>query len=313
MSFTASVKDELSHINATCPHCDYALLSGIVRICGSLSLKGSTTSHSRYSVTIATEAGVVARMIINLTHTLFDLDTYLTVRHSNLHKTRNYVIQIPYQDSLPTFLHTLEILDATGALCTGIPQKLLQRTCCAQAFLRGCFIAGGFMSDPRTSFHMEISVSSAAFAREIVALADTFGIVIRSNQRRSTISLYIKKFDSILLFLQVVGAKRLSRAFENIRKVKRLKNEVNRRVNAEMANQTRSCMAATDQLLLIEKVQARYAPDDLPRALRQFCEVRQAHPELSLAALGELVSPQASKSAMYHRVLRLQKLVDTLE
>ena len=85
MSFTASVKDELSHINATCPHCDYALLSGIVRICGSLSLKGSTTSHSRYSVTIATETGVVARMIINLTHTLFDLDTYLTVRHSNLH------------------------------------------------------------------------------------------------------------------------------------------------------------------------------------------------------------------------------------
>ena len=39
MSFTASVKDELSRITPGCPSCEYALLSGIIRICGSLSLE----------------------------------------------------------------------------------------------------------------------------------------------------------------------------------------------------------------------------------------------------------------------------------
>ena len=38
--------------------------------------------------------------------------------------------------------------------------------------------------------------------------------------------------------------------------------------------------------------------------------MRRENPELSLAALGELLDPPASKSAMYHRVLRLQELVD---
>ena len=48
----------------------------------------------------------------------------------------------------------------------------------------------------------------------------------------------------------------------------------------------------------------------LPPALREFCLLRRANPDVSLAALGQRCSPPASKSAMYHRFLRLQSLVD---
>ncbi len=51
----------------------------------------------------------------------------------------------------------------------------------------------------------------------------------------------------------------------------------------------------------------------LPPALREFCVLRRANPELSLAALGKRCSPPSSKSAMYHRVLRLQQLVEERE
>ena len=107
-----------------------------------------------------------------------------------------------------------------------------------------------------------------------------------------------------------MGAGRVARVVEIARAKKSVKNDVNRRVNAEMANQARSTGAAADQLELIEEAERLIGMRSLPPALRSFCEVRRANPELSLAALGQEMDPPASKSAMYHRVLRLQQLVD---
>ena len=105
-TFTAQVKDELSRVEGECPQCKYAQLSAIVRICGTLSFRGS----GHYSVHISTETGAVARTMIKLTHELFDLDTSLTVRQSVLHKTRNYLIEIGEQEQLEEDLMQLGIL-----------------------------------------------------------------------------------------------------------------------------------------------------------------------------------------------------------
>ncbi|MBF0916044.1 MAG: DNA-binding protein WhiA, partial [Atopobium sp.] len=51
----------------------------------------------------------------------------------------------------------------------------------------------------------------------------------------------------------------------------------------------------------------------LPPAIKDFCVARRDNPELSLTALGELFVPPVSKSAMYHRLLRLEKIVQDLE
>ena len=106
-----------------------------------------------------------------------------------------------------------------------------------------------------------------------------------------------------------MGATRSAMAVGNVRRMKSLKNDVNRRVNAEMANQARSTGAAADQLQLIAQAERGMGLRALPPALREFCLLRRANPELSLVALGALCDPPASKSAMYHRVLRLQALV----
>lgn len=49
--------------------------------------------------------------------------------------------------------------------------------------------------------------------------------------------------------------------------------------------------------------------DNLRRALAAFCEARRAHPDLSLRDLGAAMRPPMSKSALYHRVLRLEQLL----
>ena len=308
MSFTARVKDELSRVEGA-PAAELAQLSALIRVCGTLSFRGS----GRYSIRIATETGAVARTIIKLTHKLFDLETPLTVRRSVLHKTRNYLIEMPEQDELAEDLVTLGILVPGRGLATGVPASLLGTPAARAAFVRGAFMAGGFIADPRGDFHLEIAVTGEDFARGLVAIVGSFGVSARLYRRRGAYAIYLKSFDDVIALLRAMGAGRMARVVELARAKKSVKNDVNRRVNAEMANQARSTGAAVEQLELIERAERAPGLSALPPALREFCRVRRANPELSLAALGEMLDPPASKSAMYHRVLRLQAIVEEAE
>ncbi len=306
MSFTAQVKDELSRVEGICPNCAYAQLSAIVRVCGTLSFRGP----GRYSIRVSTETGAVARTMIKLTHELFDLETRLTVRHSNLHKVRNYLIEIPEQDEMESDLVRLGILVPGRGLAQGAPVQLLRRRCCRAAFIRGAFMAGGFVADPRGDFHLEIAVTGERFAQDIIELIGEHGITARLNRRRGAYAIYLKSFDDVVKLLRVMGAARSARAIENVRQVKQAINDVNRRVNAETANLSRTTNAAGTQLELIDEAEHLIGLRQLPPAVREFCELRRENPELSLADLGALASPPTKKSGMYHRLLRLRSLVE---
>lgn len=306
MSFTVDVKKELSHVEDSCPDCAYAQLSAIIRVCGTLSFRG----QGRYAIRVSTETGDVARTMIRLTHELFGLETTLTVRHSNLHKARNYLIEIPEQDNLEQALVRLGILVPGRGLASGVPVRLLQKRCCRAAFVRGAFLAGGFVADPRGDFHLEIAVTGERFASDIVTLMGEHRIKARLNRRRGSYVIYLKSYHDVVALLRVMGGERPARAIENVRYLKSLKNDVNRRVNAEMANQLRSSYAASEQVELIEEAERLIGLKKLPPAVREFCELRLSHPELSLADLGALASTPTKKSGMYHRYLRLRSLVD---
>ena len=305
MSFTAEVKDELSRVEGDCEGCGLAELSALMRICGTLTLTGS----GRHSIRVSTETGAVARSTIKLTHELLDLETLLTVRRSVLHKARNYLIEIPEQDRLASQLERLQILDPGLKIHPGVPERLLGPACCRAAFVRGAFMAGGFVADPRGDFHLEIAVVGEEFARGLADVLSSLGIQARLNHRRGAFSIYLKSFDDVLCLLRVMGAQRMARVVEVARARKSVKNDVNRRVNAEVANQARSSSAAAAQLDLIDRADELVGISHLPPAVREFCVARREHPELSLAALGETFDPPASKSAMYHRLLRLEQIV----
>ena len=174
-------------------------------------------------------------------------------------------------------------------------------------------MAGGFVADPRGDFHLEIAVTGDQYADDIVNLAEHEGCQARLNHRRGMFAIYFKSFDDVVTLLRAMGAQRSALAVVNVRRVKSLKNDVNRRVNAEMANNRRTTHAAGSQQVLIDQVEEQVGFEVLPPALREFCLLRREHPELSLAELGMLCKPRASKSAMYHRVLRLQRMVEASE
>lgn len=306
MSFSAEVRDELARCEPKCEFCDLATLAALVRVCGTLSFAGP----GRYRLQIATETGAVARTMIGLTHKILKLKTEFTVRKSVLHKVRNYLIALPDQPDLGKALVLLGILDRHGALVRGVPHHVVARDCCRLAYIRGALIAGGFVADPKSDFHLEIAVQGEEFARGLAGLIGELGINARVNPRRASFAVYIKSADDIKKLLTLAGASRCVAEIEEARAVKSVKNEVNRRVNAELANQTRSAGAAQRQMELIGELEHLGLRDGLPQALEDFCLLREANPDLSLRDLGQLADPPLSKSALYHRVLRLEKMVE---
>ena len=309
MSFTAEVKDELSRVQPVCEGCEYAELAAMVRICGTLSFKGS----GRFSLYVSTETGSVARTVYNLVHRLLKLETLYTPRRSRLHRVRNHLIELPEQDGLDEALVSLGILSPGRGLAPGIPQHLLQNDCCKRAFIRGAFMAGGFIADPRGDFHLEIAVMGETYATELAELIGSMGIRARLNHRRGAFAIYVKSFNDVLALLNLMGAQRSAAAVTHVRAIKAARNEVNRQTNADIANGNRTADAVVGQMRLINKAEKLIGFSALPRAVREFCVARLENPGLSLADLGAELTPPVSKSAMYHRLLRLEALVKEAE
>ena len=304
MSFTAEVKDELARVPPTCSHCEKATLAALVRIEGTLFVSGP----GRYRVEVATDVGNVARLIIKLLHGIYHLKTDLTVRRSVLHKTPNYLIEVPSQPHLADALRDMGVLSAGEGLELGIRPELVEKRCCAAAYLRGAFLGSGFISNPRGDFHFEITVESESLAEGLVALMEEQGIHARIMQRRSTYMVYLKSGAAILEFLAFTGAHHCALAMENERVVKSVRNDVNRMTNAEVANQAKSANAAVDQLFAIRTVLEAYGMENLPPALQDFIKLHVAFPDATLKELGQRANPPLSKSAVYHRVRRIEQM-----
>lgn len=304
MSFTSDVKDELARVEPTCRHCEKATLAALVRIEGTLFFSG----NGKYRVEIATDSASVGRLIIKLLHGIYDLKTELVVRRSVLHKTPNYLIEVPVQPRLASALLDLGVISPEGGLQMGIDPDLVKKQCCGAAYLRGAFLGSGFVSSPKSDFHFEITVESEELAGGLVALMEEKGINAKVMRRRNSYMVYLKSGDAILEFLAFVEAHRCALAMEEERVVKSVRNDVNRAINAELANEQKATKAALSQILTIKQVLQTNDFESLPPALQDFIRLRVSYPDVSLKELGLRANPPLSKSAVNHRLRRLESM-----
>jgi DNA-binding protein WhiA len=304
VSFTSEVKDELSRVTPPKACCPKAELAALVRVEGTLHITGG----ERFRLEIATETAPVARKVIKLLHSLYGLKTELTVRRSVLHKTNNYLITVPSQPQLAPAMTDLGVLDETLGFTYGVPARLTRRDCCAVSYLRGAFLGGGFVADPHGDFHFELTAESEELARDLVRLMARFGIEARITRRRGLHAVYLKGAEPIVTFLALAGAHRALLRTEDVRIIKSMRNDVNRLVNAETANLQKAAEAAMSQVVDIRYLAETRGLDVLPPALRELTALRIEHPDVSLRELGELADPPLSKSAVYHRIRRIEAL-----
>lgn len=308
MSFAVEVKEELSLVGPVCSHCQRALLAAIIRIEGSVCLTGKGSMR----LEVNTESFVAARIAMQLLREIYRLETQVTVRRNVLHKTPNYLLKIPMQAKLPEALRDMGIIGDEGFI-QGIDPKITKKHCCSEAYLRGIFLGCGFISNLKGDFHFELTVESEQLAKDLVGILQSRGVHARFTTRRNNYIIYMKSGSDICDFLALVGAHKCALELEQEILMRSVRNDVNRQMNAEVANTMKAWDASASQRSAIDKVVGWYGFNGLPPALQEYVLLRKANPESTLRELGELADPPLSKSAIAHRARRIEQMAEQID
>ena len=194
----------------------------------------------------------------------------------------------------------------TQAATRAVPEAACDR----KAMLRGLFLGCGSVNAPSARYHLEFVAPNASWAKEIGHVTEAAGARTGIMERSGQHVVYVKEGDGIVRLLSLMGASRAVMEFENVRVVREVSGKVNRRLNFETANIGKTIGSGLRQAAAIERLESMGKLDRVPPALREMARWRSNNPELNLGELA--VRMKLSKSAVNHRLRRLQELADTL-
>lgn len=192
------------------------------------------------------------------------------------------------------------------------PEGMLKNEACRRAFLRGAFLAGGYVSDPEGAYHWEVVTTSEARAQELAALLKDWGLPARATVRKGKNLVYIKSSEAISSVLSLMGAYQSTLQWENARAYRSLQGQVNRQVNCDLGNSAKVSQAGENQIRAIQTIQEKAGLASLPRPLQDIARLRLANPDLPLKDLGALLDPPVGKSGVNHRLRKLLQIADEL-
>lgn len=177
------------------------------------------------------------------------------------------------------------------------------RACDRRAFLRGLLLGSGSVSAGPGGPHVEFVLPDAGTARRLQALLAASEVRASRMERRGRQVVYLKGQEQIAGLLRVTGANRALLDFESSRVSREVRNRLNRLLNAEEANLSRTVHAADRQLQAIARLEGTGELERLVDGLREAAAQRRRQPEADLDTLAESLG--ISRSAMNHRLRRL--------
>lgn len=302
MSFSGQIKEELAQVISSPRHCQLAELAALVQFCGHIEEDGSLLVQS--------ENPLVIRKCFTLLKKTFKIEA---VAKSQM-QTQNYRLFVTGEDAFRV-LEALKICDTAGHLMMRhlTDPVLIKNSCCKRAYLRGCYMAVGSMSDPYKSYHLELVCGLQAQAEQLLKILHDFSLDAKMIIRKKYHVVYMKEGENIADFLNITEVHKALMEFENTRIYKGMRNMVNRKVNCEAANITKTVNAATRQVEDIRLIREKMGLEGLPEPLRQMAYVRLENPQASLGELGKLLDPPVGKSGVNHRLRKLGELAKELK
>ena len=177
-----------------------------------------------------------------------------------------------------------------------------------KALTRGIFLGSGSVNNPENKYHLEIILSNKRNAQIIKELLEKMQIHLKELERKNGYSLYIKEGEEISRFLAFIGANSSVIKFEEIRVIREIKNNVNRKVNCETANLNKTINAAVRQIEAIKKLKETGKFKNLSDNLKEMANLRLENPDSSLVELGQMLKDPIGKSGVNHRLNQLIEL-----
>lgn len=311
VSFSAQTKNELARIFPKRRCCQLAELAALTRMDGTINI----SREHKIGLQVTTESPAVARKIFRLTKMVFQLNTEIRVqRRQKLKKNNVYNIRLVANPRMGEILEELGILDDQGLIMPGIKKSFMKTKCCRQSYLRGVFLGAGSVNRPEGNYHLEIITNNLQYTEALVALMNRFaGIHAKISSRKDWQIVYLKGSEQIATFLGSIGAHQALLNFENIRIVKGMRNQVNRLVNCETANLSKTVDASLKQIENIRLIEDSIGLNKLPSRLKVIAQLRLQNPDISLKELGKMVHPPVGKSGVNHRMRKIEEIADKIK
>ena len=293
MSFSGDVKRELGKQYSKGRHCQLAELAAILEMVGKVQEKPCILEITSDNMVVLEKYAVLMRQ-------LFEVDITKPLEGNIVEK----------------ILTTLKFFKEDGLSLPLDEQRvdglLVQNVCCKRAFIRGAFLASGSMSDPNKSYHFEIVCRTMEQAEQLQQLMNGFETEAKIVERKGHYVVYLKEGSQIVDMLNVMEAYVSLMNLENVRILKEMRNSVNRKVNCETANISKTVNAAVKQLEDIELIRSKLGLDQLPQNLREMALIRLEYPEAALKELGNYLTPPVGKSGVNHRLRKLAEIAENL-
>ena len=173
-------------------------------------------------------------------------------------------------------------------------------------------MTAGSITDPNKSYHFEIAAGSESRAEGIMSMLSAFGIESKHTIRKRSHIVYIKESSQIADILNIMEAHVALMNLENVRILKEIRNSVNRKVNCEAANITKTTEASYRQQQDIIYIRDNMGFGNLSEQLREIAAMRIEHSDASLKELGMMLHPPLGKSGVNHRLRKLSEIANEL-
>lgn len=293
MSFSGDVKRELGKQYSKSRHCQLAELAAILEMVGKVQEETGILEITSDNMLVIEKYAVLMKQI-------FAVDITKPLERE---QTEKILIALKWYKENEMAL-PLDEQRADGLL--------VQNVCCKRAFIRGAFLASGSMSDPNKSYHFEIVCRTKEQAEQLQMLMNGFETEAKIVERKGHFVVYLKEGSQIVDMLNVMEAYVSLMNLENVRILKEMRNSVNRKVNCETANISKTVNAAVKQLEDIELIRSKLGLEQLPQNLREIALIRLEYPEAALKELGNYLTPPVGKSGVNHRLRKLAEIAEDL-
>ncbi|MBO5057757.1 MAG: DNA-binding protein WhiA [Lachnospiraceae bacterium] len=288
MSFSMEVKSELERVIPGSRHCQLAEMAAIIHF----GCRISKNENGENEIILHAENEAAHRKYFTLLKKTFIIST-----------------------DIEKVLQAVKVFDGdkqVKMLQEGVSPLLIKNSCCRRAYLRGAFLCVGSMSDPQKGYHLEFVCEFEKQALQIKEVLRSFELEAKIVRRKKYHVVYLKEGAGIVDLLNVMGAHLSLMNLENLRIEKEMRNSINRQVNCETANITKTVNAASKQIEDIRLLQKHLGLSGLPDNLREMALVRLSHPESSLQELGGYLNPPVGKSGVNHRLRKLSEMADKI-
>lgn len=308
MTFSKQVKEELAEHISSARHCRLSELAALISVNGKVS-----EHHGKPVLRFQTESYHVARKYFTLIRKAFNINIDVSVK-GNENAKRTYFVLVKEESSVRLILQACKLMEENYIVGEQLKVNgiLVQRSCCKRAFIRGVYLTSGSISDPEKTYHLEIVLSDLEKAKQVQEIINTFSMDAKIVERKKHYVVYLKEGSQIVDLLNVMEAHVSLMNLENVRIVKEMRNSINRQVNCEAANITKTVTAATKQMNDIIYIRDHLGFGNLEERLEEIAELRILHPESSLKELGEMLDPQIGKSGVNHRLKKLSSIAEKL-